>query len=71
MRLELSLERGRMRDNVLGQSLKLQDLENMVDTEVGNAHATLGKMRHDIFYSLTGFFFTSAAAMLGYLRLTS
>lgn len=71
MRLEMSLERGRQRDAALATALNFQDLQTRVDMEAGNSYAALGKLRHDIFYSLTGFFFTSAAALLGYLRLSS
>ncbi len=70
-RLEINLERGRQRDAALATALKFQDLQTQVDAEVGNAHAALAKLRHDIFYSLTGFLFTSIAAYFGFLRLTS
>jgi hypothetical protein len=71
MRLEVNLERGRQRDAALVAALRFQDLKTRVDAEVGNAHAALAKLRHDIFYSLTGFLFTSVAALFGFLRLTS
>lgn len=67
-RLEISLEKGRIRDSFLAQFLKFQDLHSKIDTEGSNGNATIGKLRHEIFYSLTGFFFTSVAALLGYLR---
>lgn len=71
IRLEINLERGKQRDAALGTALKYQDLMTQVESETGNAYATLAKLRHDIFYSLTGFMFTSIAAFFGYLRLTT
>jgi hypothetical protein len=69
LRLEINLERTRQRDTVLQAELKFHDLITRIESEVGNSQAILAKLRHDIFYSLTGFLFTSIAAFLGYLRL--
>ena len=69
LRLEMSVEKGRQRDANLMHMLKFQDLTSKIDAASSNGYAALGKLRHDIFYSMTGFFFTSAAALLGYLRL--
>ena len=71
MRLEINLERGRQRDSALQAALKFQDLQTKSDAETGNAYAALAKLRHDIFYSLTGFLFTSIAALFGFLRLAA
>ena len=68
MRLELSLEKGKQRDATMGQHIRFQDVRARIDSEVANGHVALGKLRHDIFYSMTGFFFTSVAALFGYLR---
>ncbi len=70
MRLEVNLERGRQRDNAQAITLRYQDLMTRVEAEAGNSWAALAKLRHDIFYSLTGFMFTSCAALFGFLRLT-
>ena len=69
MRLEVNLERGRLRDAALATALRFQDLMTRVGSETGNSYAALAKLRHDIFYSLTGFMFTSTAALFGFLRL--
>lgn len=53
------------------REVKLQQFKAKIDNEVGNCMASVEKLRHDIFYSLSGFFFTSAAALLGYLRFFS
>lgn len=71
IRFEMSMEKGKMRDAMMMNQLKYQDLYSKIDTEVSNGYALTGKLRHDIFYSLSGFFFTSAAALLGYLRYSS
>lgn len=71
MRLERVLEKGRARDETLDRDFRLQRFRAKVDSEVGNCLASIEKLRHDIFYSLSGFFFTSAAALLGYLRFFS
>lgn len=71
MRLEKVLEKGRARDEGLDRDFKLQRFKAKVDSEIGNCLASIEKLRHDIFYSLSGFFFTSAAALLGYLRFFS
>ena len=70
MRLEINLERGKQRDVALSTALQFQDLMTRVESETGNSYAALAKLRHDIFYSLTGFLFTSVAALFGFLRLT-
>lgn len=54
IRLEMSLEKGRMRDSLMMYRLKYQDLYSKIDSEVSNGFASTGKLRHDIFYSLTG-----------------
>lgn len=69
MRLEMSLEKSRQKDISLQSALKFQSFESKVECEVGNSDANLGKMRYDILASVTGFFFASVAAFLGYLRL--
>lgn len=69
MRLEMALERSRQRDAAINTLIKFQDLKTSIDKEVGDAYATLAKLRHDIFYSLSGFLFTSIAALFGFLRL--
>lgn len=66
--LELGIERGRLRDGLGKARLRFHELKNGIDIEASNAQASLVKLRNDIFYSLIGFFFTSAAAFLGYLR---
>lgn len=71
MRLEKVLEKGRSRDEIIDRDFKLQQFRAKVDNEMGNGLASIEKLRHDIFYSLSGFFFTSAAALLGYLRFFS
>ena len=71
MRLEKVLEKVRARDEALERDFKLQQFRAKVDSEISNSLASIEKLRHDIFYSLSGFFFTSAAALLGYLRFFS
>lgn len=71
LRLEMNLERGKQRDAGLATAIKFQDLNTQVDAAVGDAYAALAKLRHDIFYSLTGFLFTSIAALFGFLRLAA
>ncbi len=70
-RLELSGERGRQRDEALAMVMRVRELDGAVDAEREAAQAALGKLRHDLLYSLTGFFFTGAAALFGFLRLFS
>ena len=66
--LEVGIERGRLRDGMGRSRIRFHELKNGIDVEASNAQAALVKLRNDIFYSLIGFFFTSAAAFLGYLR---
>ena len=68
LRLELALEKGRQRDAAIGLLLKCEDLRGKIDGQVAEGRVALGKLRHDLFYSMTGFFFTSVAALFGYLR---
>lgn len=53
-RLEMTLEKSRMRDVLLGAELNYQDLYSKIDTETSNGFATTEKLRHELFYSLTG-----------------
>ncbi len=69
MRLQASLERERQRDQCNKAQLEFQDLISTVDTEMENANTLIGKVRHEIVFSLSGFFFGSVAATLGLLRL--
>jgi hypothetical protein len=62
------MEKGRQRDGSIGLLLKCEDLRAKADSQVADGRVTLGKLRHDLFYSMTGFFFTSVAALFGYLR---
>jgi hypothetical protein len=68
LRLDLSIEKGKQRDSALGHLIRFEDVRGRIDGEVANGYVGLGKLRHDIFYSMTGFFFTSVAALFGYLR---
>lgn len=68
LRLQKVTDRGRAHEEAIERELKLQQFRAKVDGEVGNGLAAVEKLRHDIFYSLSGFFFTSVAALLGYLR---
>lgn len=68
LKLDFALERGRGRDAWLSQTIKLQDLSNRLDTEIGNGMTGIEKLRHEILYSALGVLFTSAAAFFGYLR---
>jgi len=70
-RLEMCIEKGRARDDATGAALRFLQFVNTVDGERANREAALGKLCHDIVYSLTGFFFTGAAALFGFLRLLS
>lgn len=70
-RLELCIERSRGRDDMTGTAMRFQEFCNDVDGDRGNCEAALGKLRHDVLYSLVGFFFTGAAALFGFLRLFS
>ena len=71
IRLKKVLEKGRARDWGLDSDIRIHKYKTKIDNEVGNCLAAIEKLRHDIFYSLSGFFFTSAAALLGYLRFFS
>ena len=57
MKLELHCERGRQRDALMSLGLKVQDLENRAAVEGSNGLAHLGKLRHEIIYTLYGLFF--------------
>ena len=71
LRLQKALDKGKYQEEVMERDVKLQQFKAKIDNEVGSCMAAVEKLRHDIFYSLSGFFFTSAAALLGYLRFFS
>lgn len=71
MRLQRALEKQRQRDQALEIDMRLQQFRAKIDGEAGNCLAAVEKLRHDIYYSLSGFFFTATAALLGYLRFFS
>ena len=83
--LEVSLEKSKLKTALMRAALDMQDLRNTIDIGSSNALADLAKLRNDIFYSALGtvrphlhrlpvplgFFCTSVAAFLGYLRYCS
>ena len=68
-RLDLNLEKGRIRDELLGQNNKLLQTENRLDKEITNMRTTLEANKNDIIRFCVGAVASTTAIGLGVLRL--
>ena len=68
LRLDLSLEKSGLRDNLLSRQLKLMDISNQINAERSQGFTLAEKSRNEILYFLTSMCFSILALILGYLR---
>ncbi|KAJ3088595.1 hypothetical protein HK102_008395 [Quaeritorhiza haematococci] len=52
VRLELSLEKGRIRDEQAAQALKIKDAESNIDTEISNLRTQMETIKWELFKTL-------------------
>lgn len=69
LKLEMSLERGRLKDSQAALNMKIQGLAAKYEHEAANCESAVQKMRQETMYTIIGYLFTSMAAFLGFLRL--
>jgi hypothetical protein len=68
-RLDLNLEKGRIRDELLSQNQKAAQTENRLDKEMTNMKTTLEANKNDIVRFAVGAIASTTAIGLGILRL--
>ena len=68
-RLDLNLEKGRIRDELLSQNQKAAQTENRLDKEMTNMRTTLEANKNDIVRFAVGAIASTTAIGLGILRL--
>lgn len=69
IKLDMSIERGRQKDNQALINMKIQSLSSKFDSECINCLSSIQKIRQETMYTIVGYLFTSVAAFLGFLRL--
>jgi hypothetical protein len=69
LRLDLSLEKGRIRDELLNQNQKAVQTEIRLDKEAASLRTTLEANKNDIIRFCVGALASTAAVALGVLRL--
>lgn len=69
LKLEMSLERGRLKDGQAALNMKIQGLAAKYEHEAANCASAVQKMRQETMYSIVGYLLTSMAAFVGFLRL--
>lgn len=68
-RHDLSEEKSHLKETITSQMQKCFTFKRLVEQEAtAGVLSSLVKMRSEVFYSTTGFFFTGTAAFLAYLR---
>lgn len=69
VRLDMNLEKGRIREESLEQEAKVQKTSSKIDIEVATLRDQLANLKFDIIKYIVGTIATVAALFLGYLRL--
>jgi hypothetical protein len=69
VRLDLSLEKGRVRDEAQQHELKIQEVDNRIKTEVLTMRSTIHSLKWDIIKYIIGAFISAGALLITYVRL--
>lgn len=67
-RLDLNLEKGRIRDEASGLQLKIRDTDAKMDTEFGNIRVGMDGIKYDTIRTIVGTLSTMGLLILGYMR---
>ncbi|KND02585.1 hypothetical protein, variant [Spizellomyces punctatus DAOM BR117] len=68
VRLELSLEKGRIRDEQSAQELKIKEADSRIDTEVSTLRTQMETIQWELFKTLFPLFCAAGALFFSYLR---
>ena len=68
VRLELSIEKGRIRDEQTAQELRIKDADSKIDTEVSQVKTILETIQWELFKTLFPLFCAAGALFFSYLR---
>ncbi|KAJ3177745.1 hypothetical protein HDU87_004267 [Geranomyces variabilis] len=71
VRLELSLEKGRIRDEQSAQELKIKEADAQIDTDVSMLRTQMETIQWELFKTLFPLFCASGALAFSYLRFVS
>ncbi|KDQ26952.1 hypothetical protein PLEOSDRAFT_1071763 [Pleurotus ostreatus PC15] len=68
VRLDLNLEKGRMRDESSGQELKIKEVDTRIEQEIANLRTTIQASKATTLQYLVGFVTGCSALLMAYLR---
>ncbi|KAI8907499.1 putative mitochondrion protein [Powellomyces hirtus] len=68
VRLELSLEKGRIRDEQSAQELRIKEADSQIDTEVATLRTQMETIQWELFKTLFPLFCAAGALFFSYLR---
>ncbi|KAG1890430.1 uncharacterized protein F5891DRAFT_996283 [Suillus fuscotomentosus] len=68
VRLDLNLEKGRMRDESSGQELKIKEVDARIEQEIANLRTTIQQSKATTLQYLVGFVTGCSALLMAYLR---
>jgi Skp family chaperone for outer membrane proteins len=69
VRLDLSLEKGRVRDEAQQHDLKIREVDNRIKTEVLMIKSSMYSLKWDIIKYIIGAFISAGALLITYIRL--
>jgi hypothetical protein len=69
VRLDLSLEKGRVRDEAQQHELKIQEVDNRINTEILVMQSNMHSLKWDIIKYIIGAFISAGALLITYIRL--
>ncbi|KAL2918599.1 Protein fmp32, mitochondrial [Polyrhizophydium stewartii] len=68
VRLELSLDKGRIRDDQSAKEIRLKEADSKIDTEVSNLRTQMETIQWELFKTLFPLFCAAGALFFSYLR---
>ena len=68
VRLELGLEKGRIRDEQSAQEIRLKEADSKIDTEISNLKTQMETIQWELFKTLFPLFCAAGALLFSYLR---
>ncbi|KAJ8522720.1 hypothetical protein ONZ45_g706 [Pleurotus djamor] len=68
VRLDLNLEKGRMREESSGQELKIKEVDTRIEQEIANLRTTIQASKATTLQYLVGFVTGCSALLMAYLR---
>lgn len=71
VRLDLNLEKGRIRDELSARDLKLKEVDTRIESEINTLRASMESVKFSIIQYVIGSLTGTGALLLAYLRLLS